>query len=35
MIKAIYTGINDHQSLEDAVANIGPFPAADPGEWYN
>ncbi len=35
MIKAIYTGINDPQTLEDAIANIGPFPKADPGEWNN
>ena len=35
MIKALYTGINNPQALKDAVANIGPFPEADPGAWYN
>jgi hypothetical protein len=33
LIKAFYTGINDSQTLEDAIANIGPFPTADPGKW--
>jgi hypothetical protein len=33
MIKAVYTGINDPQTLEDAIANVGPFPTADPSKW--
>jgi hypothetical protein len=33
MIKAVYTGVNDPQTLEDAIASIGPFPQSDPGEW--
>jgi hypothetical protein len=35
MVEAVYTGINDPQILEDAIANIGPFPHLDPGEWNN
>ena len=33
MIKAVYAGVNDPQTLEDAIANIGPFPQSDPGGW--
>jgi hypothetical protein len=35
MIKAVLTGINDPQTLDDAIADIGPFPQSDPGEWNN
>jgi hypothetical protein len=35
MIKALYTGINNPPALKDAAANIGLFPEADPGAWYN
>ena len=32
LTKAVYVGINDPNSLDTAVANIGSLPS-DPGEW--
>jgi hypothetical protein len=33
LVEAMYTGINTPQLMKRAIANIGPFPEDDPGEW--